>query len=198
MLTRYSLAACCLLICWAGAACQPESKLPPDPGLAGDTYGVGVSLGMDLASAQQAVAQAGNACEIWLLAPDELATRAPYSERPREKDLVVALHMPLPAHATEATEEVDGITEIRCYIAPAEASKVRLLGKPVAPLTPEDVTAWLGEPVDRTDGNDGRTHLTYYFAPQQQGNPGVKLVTSHDLDGSCFAFAVSYAEQLPR
>lgn len=198
MINRCAIAVSCLLLGLAGSACHAKSKLPVDPGLAGDTYGIGVSLGQSAELAQQVAAMPNAKLAVWIMTPDELATRAPYSERPPEKDLAVALHMPLPASTTGAPAETDSVGELRFYLAPAATSQVRLLGKPIAPLTPEDVSAWLGEPVDRTEGNDGRTHLTYYFAPQQRGKPGFKLVTSHDLDGSCFAFAVSYAAQLPQ
>ena len=75
---------------------------------------------------------------------------------------------------------------------------MRLLGKVAAPLTPTEVMAWLGPPANQTNANDGKTHLTYYFAPQVQGKPGLKLITSHELDGHCFAFAVSTVEQMPQ
>ena len=123
---------------------------------------------------------------------EELSERSPYSERPDAKDLAVVVHDGAP----------DGpggsVRELRFYLAAAEQSRVRLLGKHAAQLTPQAVLDWLGEPVNMTTASDGRTHLTYYFAPLQDDDPGIKLITSHEPDGHCFAFAVSIEQQLPR
>jgi hypothetical protein len=172
--------------------CQRNPKLPADPGLASDSFGVGVSLGMDYATAQAAITAAGDSVEFWLLTREELSNRSPYTERPAGKDLAVVIHDG-DADGTGGT-----VRELRFYLAEAEQSHVRLLGKNAVPLTPADITAWLGEPVNTTVAGDGRTHLTYYFAPQHKHKLGFKLVTSHEPDGHCFAFAVSYETQLPR
>ena len=178
-------------------ACQNEPKLPLDPGLSADDFGVGIRIGMDYSAAQEAANQPSDSSIFWMLTRDEFANRSPYTERPPEQDLVVALHA-ADDPDNSADKSSTTVSELRFFLAAPGVSQVRLLGKNAASLTPSDIAAWLGPPANQTNANDGKTHLTYYFAPQQKDQPGIKLVTSHDLDGHCFAFAVSTEEKLPQ
>jgi hypothetical protein len=187
---RYACAVAVLVLLACGA-CHSKPQLPADPGLARDSFGVGATLGMDYAAAQSAVA-AEPGIEFWLLTREELSDRSPYTERPAGKDLAVVIYDGAPGSGAGT------VRELRFYLAEPDNSRVRLLGKNAAPLKPADIIAWLGEPLNTSTASDGRTHLTYYFAPAQKGDVGIKLITSHEPDGRCFAFAVSLEQQLPR
>jgi hypothetical protein len=171
------------------AACPGKPKLPADPGLAADDLGTGVALGMELGAAEAAAAQTREGLACLVLTRDALATAAPYAERPEGKDLVLVLHAPhLPVLGGGAEQDV--VDEMRCYLAPAEQSRVTLLGNSAAALTPESAEALLGKPVNRTVDSDGKTHLAWYFE-QGAKAPRLKLITSHNVDGHCFALALS-------
>jgi hypothetical protein len=192
-----SIAACTVATVLVLCACSTKPKLPLDPGLSTDDFGVGISIGMDYSAAQAVASKLNDSRICWVLTRDEFADRSPYTERPPEQDLVVAMYAA--DDAGSGGEAASGaVSELRFFLAAPGVSQVRLLGKDAAPLTPGDVIAWLGPPANQTDANDGKTHLTYYFAPQEKNKPGLKLVTSHDLDGHCFAFAVSLEQTLPR
>lgn len=149
-------------------------------------------------SAAQAVADKPNDSRIfWLLTRDEFAGRSPYAERPAEQDLIVVLQA-ANEDSSSATDSGAVVAELRFFLAAPGISQVQLLGKTAALLSTDAVTSWLGPPANRTDANDGKTHLTYYFESQDPKTPGLKLVTSHDLDGHCFAFAVSMEAVLPK
>jgi hypothetical protein len=193
MRAAYCTVVTVLVLC----GCTSKPKLPPDPGLSTDDFGVGISIGMDYSAAQVVADQPSDSRIFWMLTRDEFTERSPYTERPPEQDLVVVLHA-----ANDPNNSADPssttVSELRFFLAAPGVSQVRLLRQDAARLTPGALTALLGPPANQTNGNDGKTHLTYYFAPPTDGKPGLKLVTSHDLDGHCFAFAVSAEQRLPQ
>lgn len=182
----------CSAICGllAGACCIAcASKYPDDPGLAHDDLGIGISLGMSAESA------ASGQAEVWVITREELNTRSPYTERPPEKDLVVALYYDfVPAASRSSGITAGEINELRCYLATPADSRLKLLGAQAAAMTPEEVVRLCGEPLERTLDIDGTTHLRFLFKPQddklaRQGD--LELVTSHDQAGNCFAFSLA-------
>ena len=181
------LAICLLLVsALAFQACKP--KFPADPGLLDDDLGTGVKLGTTVQAARDATARREEGLTLWVLTPDELNERDPYNDRPKGTDLAVALYAP-ELRVGSTRSKGPAVYELRCYLAPPPGGAVRLLGKPAARLTAQDLIDALGPPADKTAANDGRTYLTYYFL----GNKGygVRLVTSHETDGHCFAVLLS-------
>jgi hypothetical protein len=179
-------AICLLLISTLSLqSCKP--KFPADPGLLTDNLGTGVKLGISEQAARDVAARGAAGLTLWVLTPDELNERDPYNERPQGTDL--ALYSP-ELKAGGAHSAGPAVYELRCYLAPPPGGAVRLLGKPAAQLTSQIIIDSLGQPADKTEGNDGRTYLTYYFLGNR-GRGGVRLVTSHETDGHCFAVLLS-------
>jgi hypothetical protein len=152
--------------------------------------GIGISLGMAADSASSTKA------EVWVLTREELNTRSPYAERPQDKDLVAALYYDYGAAPAAAVTGlgVGQVNELRCYLAGAADSSLLLLGEKAATLKPEDVERLCGEPFERTQEVDGTTHLRFLFSlsdKEQARQNQIELVTSHGLNGDCFAFSIA-------
>ena len=181
--------AICLLLIGALSLQSCKPKFPADPGLLTDDLGTGVKLGISEQAARDVAARGAAGLTLWVLTPDELNERDPYNERPQGTDLAIALYSPQ-LQSGGAHSAGPAVYELRCYLAPPPGGAVRLLGKPAAQLTSQDIIDLLGQPADRTEGNDGRTYLTYYFSGG--GSPsGGRLVTSHEVSGYCFAMLLS-------
>jgi len=183
-----------LLIACACISCS--AKLPPDPGLATADLGVGIRLGMEPADATLAAAQATDKAEVWVLTRAELNTRNPYSEKPADTDLVVALYAPsgLPRRAPDDPIAAGRISELRCYLTEPANSRLRLLGQPAATLSQTAAIELCGAPEQMTPSTDGNVHLLFDFQPSQEARLGhnyIELVTSYNAQGSCFAFAIT-------
>ena len=190
----WTICAVCLLLCVVLAGCN-RNRLPEDPGLAVDDLGVGIRLGM---SFDEAKGKSNAEAEFWVITRDELVKRSPYTEKPEGRDLVVALYTEYPPGTTgmDMAADFGVISEIRCYLGKTTDSPVTFLGYPAAGMTPEGMREVLGEPEESVVASDGNTHLTYRFARiDEEGKKDpkrvVRLTTSHNARGNCFALLVA-------
>lgn len=189
----------CILL--ASSSCTRPSK-PADPGLAADQLGTGIILGMDAAEARSAaVSKVG--LKVLVLTRDELVNRAPFSDKPAEGDLVFALYNELqPDGSTAAGGIINGrINELRCFLGSTADSQVTVLGHPVAGLSPAGMEQIFGHADELVVSSDGNTHLRYEFAFEEGGDKdlsglAIRLVTSHNPDGNCFAMLLSLMPEL--
>jgi len=185
---RQILLSCLLITCCLG--CPRPASLPAQPQLVSDDLGIGLYLLMDRNEAQALSGKQDN-MEIKVLSTDNKQQIKGY-DISSTSDEVVALYFDA-VPGVDDDETLSGrISEIRCFLNTGSASGLRLLGRPVADLGADDMEQMLGKPRDRSQPGDGQIHLTYLFDPQVPGaNLQLRLVTSHHLDHSCYAFAMS-------
>lgn len=160
-----------------------EAALPSEPTIAVEDFGSGITLGMRISAARAVPAAEGLAVEI--IAREDLIDRDPYSQRPRDRDLLLVIRS-----GEDGADEV--VAELRCYLGP-NGSTATLQRQPAAQLDVNAVQELYGPPYDYSSGMDGRSHLTYYFAVPGQPRWSYKLTTSHEYDGGCFALALAQA-----
>jgi hypothetical protein len=175
-------------------ACPQRDKHPADPGMQNDDLGIGISLGMDVSAARD---KSPAGVTVWVITKEELGQRNPYAES-SSGDVVIALYTAAPADVAAFAPGIsyNTVTELRCYLGPPDNTRIKLQGKLAFELTPEKVTAMLGEPAGRTTDSNGATHLVYRFAPPDDAGAsgasgyGAELVSSHGADGACFALSL--------
>lgn len=184
--TRYVIV---LVIGVCLSACN-GSKLPGDPGLQGEDFGIGIRLGIPMDSAREIAQHEADSLEIMVLSRDELASQSPYDLRSSTGDLVLAVYTGI-----DGGEDGPAIEELRCYLADPEDSHLTLLGSKAALLSASDVIDMLGQPLQRTETSEGEIHLAYRFGLVERKDV-LELVTSHMIGGPCFAVALSLEPRL--
>jgi hypothetical protein len=177
--------------CLPLTSCNGREKLPSDPRLASEDFGTGVHLLMPVDDAR-------SSGKVECMTREQLQASSPYADREPGTDLVIALYSdeaPLPGEGGTGAPLLQ-ITELRAYLAPADKSRLTLLGEKAAGLNPDEVQALLG-PSDLPPqaGSDGKTHLVYYFAVDEEPERAYRLTTSHNIDGSCFAIELALVER---
>ena len=174
------------------AGCPSRPRLPDDPGLTNEDFGLGITLGMPAETAATA-AEDATGCEVSVVSREELNKHAPYDSTENVHDRVLVIHTEGLGFAenTNAAGEVDAVDDIRCYLADPGESVVKLGGTEAALLTEDHAVERYGQPVQRTETGDSETHLTYYFAIDQQPKQMIELVLSFHHGGYCFALAAS-------
>jgi len=167
-------------------------KYAADPGLLVDGFGTGIQLLMQTSDVPSVTYEQSEWLEVWVVAREELSQRSPYAERPENKDLVVAVYSKFPEDPAAAIPgaEYETIEELRCYLAISDSSQLTLLGEKLVDLAPRDVERLLGACQERTESGDGRVYLTYLF--KVAGSKRIlKLVSSHEAYGDCFAISLA-------
>ncbi|MCH7472993.1 hypothetical protein IIA79_08595 [bacterium] len=185
-----------VILAAAAVLLKPRTTLPENLNIAAEDLGTGIRLGMARDEAEAAARQDNEHLEIWVMAREELPGHNPYAERPKNKDLVIALYSQEPADGGYAggsfAEPV--VQELRCYLAEPVDSVVALFGEKLALYKPEEIILRLGEPLERIDSGDGLTHLTYRFASPGKGGMAIELRTSHNHTGKCIAVFLAQVE----
>lgn len=190
--TLLRLGLALLLLC---AGCSKES-LPDGSALAGEDLGLGIRLRMDREAAQQASGPASSAAVIEFSTPEALLNRKPYEERPADKDLVVCIYSEEFADPSDkAAIAANAIYELKCYLAPVGVSKLTLQGQNIAAMNPDDMVALLGQPFTPMQASpDGKWHLSWYFALTELPGKALRVTSSHEVDGHCFALEFAETE----
>jgi hypothetical protein len=170
------------------AGCNGRTKLPSDPGLLTEDFGAGISIGM---SRSEAVSkqQAAGPLKIEVIAPESLQTRNPYTEAGTDSELLLVV---VPSDG----ELRDTVSRVMCYSAGSVAN-LRFRGERLAFYAPDDIERIFGVPASRNQSSDSATHLVYYFAHPEDDLMRLKLTTSHNVQGQCFALELQL-EAAPR
>lgn len=183
LLLRLCLAAALLA---AQLGCERQAALPKDPGLAQDPLGVAISLGQDSAGATTAANS--SAGRVAVMSREELLNHNPYSEHDTTQDLILAV-------TVSAGIGPESVKELRAYLADAEHSKLKLLGRPAAQLTAESAVTEFGEPARRSSDSDGAVHVEWAFAAPDRKQGPIQLTISFAPTGECFALAIRQSEK---
>jgi hypothetical protein len=165
-------------------ACPSGEKLPPDPGLGADPLGIGIGIG-DGESAAKATADGLSDTDVWVVSPEELLTRNPYTEREDGRDLLVVVIV-----ETGGKQGERSVGELRAYLAGPEKSRLSLLGKRAAELTSQEAIGLLGQPSVAKTGGDGITHLEWRFDGGKGKAPPLGAVLSFGHNANCFAVEI--------
>lgn len=169
------------------ASCPGGEALPENADLPTDGLGIGLKLMMLPSEAEELSA---DGAEIRVLTTDQKNEIGGYDPE-SESDEVVAIYYA--AGPADLNDPLAGrVSDIRCFINTGPQSPLRLLGEPIAEMGADDVEQLLGSPLNRSEMGDGQIHLTYVFDPRLEGSGlQLRLVTSHHLDDSCYAFRLS-------
>jgi hypothetical protein len=191
---RLNTPACLLLLILCCLACTRGSGLPARPQLLTEDLGIGLHLLLPLADAR-ALAGSKAGLVVKILKTDEKDQIAGYDLK-LDSDEVVGIYFDAIPGVDDEGALAGRISEIRCFLNRGTASSVQLLGRPISSLGADDIEQILGPAVDRSDVGDGQIHLTYLFDPKVPGEQlQLRLITSHHLDQSCYAFAMSLMER---
>jgi len=175
------------------ASCPQPVKLPADPGLLAEDFGIGISLLLPAAEARELTASNPGKYQIEAVSRDEFSGRAPYDSAMNTTDRVLAIYQAsaLDNQSPNNLVPQEAVTEIRCYLADPANSFVQLRGEPAAKLTEARAQELFGEPVQRTETGEGEVHFTYYFAQANNSQEMLQLVLSFHSGGYCFALALA-------
>ena len=183
---------CCLLLLCC-TACRKSAPLPAQPQLVNDDLGIGLHLLMDRTAAQD-LAGSRDSLEISVISTDEKQQIGGYDPN-LDSDEVVAIYFDAIPGVDDDSALAGRISEIRCFLNSGISSKLRLLGAPIASQGADDIEQLLGPADSRSEPGDGQIHLSYLFDPQVPDQKlQLRLVTSHHLDHSCYAFSLSLTE----
>lgn len=171
------------LLCVLGG-CRQAPALPPDPGLAGDALGLGISLGSRAEQIPPAAAESAG-LQLVVLSREELLNHDLYGERKAGQDLVAVI--------TEQDGVGVQVAEIRAYLGGPDESSLELLGEPLATLGPDAAVKRWGEAASRNVEQTGVTHLEWRFEPAARSAGAIVLVLSFGDTGHCFAAALRTA-----
>lgn len=182
-----ALTLCCL-------ACPKSTALPARPQLLQEDLGIGLHL---MLPADEAKALAGekSGLTVSVLTTDEKDQITGYDLK-LDSDEVVGIYFSAVPGIDDDSALAGRISEIRCYLNRGAASGIQLFGKSIASMGADDIELLLGQATERSDVGDGQIHLTYLFDPAVPGEKlQLRLITSHHLDHSCYAFALVLMER---
>jgi hypothetical protein len=168
--------------------CPRAPKLPPDPGLLTEDFGLDLTLGMDIETAKQAAGKHKD-CEVKVVTREEMNQQEPYDTEQNPQDLILVIcSEPFTSEGSApAAAGTETVSDIRCYLGEADKSVVTIGGELAAQLTEATAIERYGEPEQRTATGDAEVHLLYYY--EVPGEPGtmLQLVLSFNEGSRCFA-----------
>ena len=172
--------------------CPSRTQLPDDPGISGEDFGLGLSIGMSAAEAEEQAASLTDRCTVEVVSRDDLIQREPYDTNDNTDDRVLVIYQDYSiADAADQDAGSNVVIEIRCYLADPDNSVVTLAGQHAAKLTEKESEQFFAQPVQRTATGDNEVHLTYYFAIEDHPREMLELVLSFHNGGYCFALALA-------
>ena len=169
---------------WSAVQLRQAKRIPENHDITAETFGTGIAIGMRLEEAQ--AAQPKSKVPIQFATAEELANHDFYHEHDQYTDLVAVIH------GNDGVHPEDTVHALQAYMALPDKSKLTLGSKQAWKLKPDDVKAMFGPPYNTSAVQDGRTHLTYYFADPANNGMAYKLTTSHEYDGHMFSKSLEH------